>query len=254
MSVSTDDAIRFLIGSGFGAIIGSFLATIAMRWPRGQSVAAGRSRCDGCDRPLRAIELIPIAGAIIARGRCRSCGVAIDPVHNLVEVGSAIIGGLSLWLLPLPAAILIATAGWMLLTLAVLDARELWLPDALTLPLAVLGLTLGDWILPAPLLDRAIGAGLGYGLLFALAIGYRRLRGRDGLGLGDAKLLGAIGAWLGWQLLPFVLLGASLAGLLWALILHLQGKAVDGATKLPFGTFLCLAVAPAAWLGWSLGS
>lgn len=248
-----DDLVRFLLGAGLGAIIGSFLGAMVMRWPRGESIVRGRSRCDGCGRPLAPRDLIPIAGAIMARGRCRACNAPIDPIHGLMEGGAALIGGLAAWLLPLPAAILFALGGWMLLTLAVLDARHFWLPDALTLPLAAIALTVGDWVLPAPFLDRAVGAGLGYGLLFLLAILYRRLRGRDGLGLGDAKLLGAIGAWLGWQLLPLVLLVASLMGLLWALALRLRGDAVDGATRLPFGTFLCLAVAPAAWVGWSIG-
>jgi len=247
------DAIRFLIGSGLGAIIGSFLGAIVMRWPRGQSVMKGRSRCDGCDRVLGPVELIPLFGALLTRGRCRSCGATIDRVHGLMEIGAALIGGIALWLLPIPAAALIAVAGWMLLTLAVLDARHFWLPDALTLPLAALGLTLGDWLLPAPFWDRAIGAILGCSLLFALSLAYRRLRGRDGLGLGDAKLLGAIGAWLGWQTLPLVLLVASVAGLLWALAMRIRGGAIDSTSRLPLGTFLCLAVLPAAWLGWLVG-
>ena len=85
--------------------------------------------------------------------------------------------------------------------------------------------------------------------MFLIAISYRALRGRDGLGLGDAKLLGGIGGWLGWQVLPLVLLLASLGGLLWAALLALSGRQIDGQTALPFGTFLCLAVVPAAALG-----
>lgn len=253
VTLPAGEIVRFLIGSGLGAIIGSFLGAIVTRWPRGDSVLRGRSTCDGCGRTLGVIDLVPIAGALIARGKCRACGSAIDPVHSLMEAGGALIGGLCLWLLPLPAAMLFMLGGWLLLALAILDARHFWLPDALTLPLAVLGLTLGDWVLPAPLSDRLLGAVIGYGGFFLLALAYRRLRGREGLGLGDAKLLGAIGAWLSWSLLPLVLLVASLGGLLWALVLRLRGAALDSTTRLPLGTFLCLAVAPAAWLGWSLG-
>jgi leader peptidase (prepilin peptidase)/N-methyltransferase len=238
------DAARFLIGCGLGAIIGSFLGAIVTRWPRGEGVVRGRSRCDSCDRTLGPLELVPLIGALVARGRCRTCGVRIDPIHSFMEAGAALIGGLALWLLPLPAAGLFMTGGWILLTLAVLDARHFWLPDALTLPLAAIGLTVGDWVLPAPFLDRAIGAGIGYAGLFLLAVSYRRLRGRDGLGLGDAKLLGAIGAWMGWQALPIVLLTASAAGLLWVLFLYLRGRSVDATMRLPLGTFLCMAVIP----------
>ncbi len=240
------DPVRLLIGAGIGLIIGSFLATIVSRWPRGLSVVAGRSRCDGCGRVLGLLDLVPLLGWIVARGRCRTCGAAIDRVHPGIEVGAALIGGLCAYAFaPLPA-LLLAIAGWLLLTLAVLDARHLWLPDALTLPLAALGLTLGDWVLPAAFADRVIGAVAGAGLLFLLALAYRGLRGREGLGLGDAKLLGAIGAWTGWQALPFILLTASAAALLWALLLRARGEALDAQTRVPLGTFLCLAAMP----GW----
>ena len=254
MILPLGDLARLAIGLGLGAIIGSFLGAILLRWPRGESVLRGRSRCDGCGRTLAPRDLVPILSALIARGRCRSCGARIDPAHLIAEVGAALIGGAALWLTPnLLTAGLLATGGWLLLTLALLDARHHWLPDALTLPLAALGLTLGDWVLPASLPDRLIGAAAGYGALGLLAFAYRRLRGRDGLGLGDAKLLGAIGAWFGWALLPLVLLVASVAGLGWAMLLSLRGRAIDRGTALPFGTFLCCAVLPAFWLGWHMG-
>ncbi|MBU0556844.1 MAG: A24 family peptidase [Alphaproteobacteria bacterium] len=246
------DLLRVLLGFGLGLIAGSFLGAIVMRWPRSESVMRGRSVCDACGRTLGVVDLIPLLSGLLARGRCRRCGARIDPAHMIMELGAGLIGGLAFWLLPLPAAVLIALALWLLLALAVLDARHFWLPDLLTLPLAALGLTLGDWLLPAPFWERMIGAAIGYLGLFLLAVSYRRLRGREGLGLGDAKLLGAIGAWLGWQLLPIVLLIASLGGLFWALSLRLRGHALDGGTRLPFGTFLCLAAPVAAALGWTV--
>ena len=234
-----------LIGVGFGAIIGSFLATVASRWPRSQSVITGRSRCENCGRTLTALDLVPLASWLRTRGKCRVCGARIDWVHPLIELGCAVIGGYCAWAFDPLAAVLLALGGWLLLTLAVLDARHMWLPDALTLPLATLGLTLGDWILPAPFWDRAIGAAVGGGFLALLGSFYKRVRGQDGLGLGDAKLLGAIGAWMGWQALPFVLLIASAAAIVWVLALRLTGRSVDGATRIPLGTFLCMAVVPA---------
>lgn len=246
-------AVRFLIGAGLGAIIGSFLATIVSRWPRGASVVTGRSRCDGCDRALGLLDLVPLVGWLVARGKCRTCGARIDPVHPGIEAGAALIGGYCALAFPPLPALLFAVGGWLLLTLAVLDARHMWLPDALTLPLAALGLTLGDWILPAPFMDRVIGAAAGAGLLLLLALGYKRLRGREGLGLGDAKLLGAIGAWLGWQALPFVLLIASITALLWVLALRLRGQAIDAQMRVPLGTFLCLAVVPGWRIALALG-
>jgi len=134
-----------------------------------------------------------------------------------------------------------------LLALAVIDARTSLLPDALTLPLLWLGL-LAAWAgVGVDLRDAVAGAAAGYGVLFVLNEAFRLLRGREGMGRGDAKLAGALGAWLGWQWLPLVLLAACLAGVAWAACRH--GRASLGASY-PFGPFLVAAglaalVAPA---------
>lgn len=245
--------IEPMIGAGAGLIAGSFLAAVVTRWPEGESVLRGRSRCDACSRTLAVRDLVPIISWIVSRGRCRTCGGTIDPAHPIMEGGCALIGVAAFGFAPVMAACVLALGGWLLLALALIDWRHHWLPDALTLPFAALGLTLGEWAGLPPFPDRAIGAVVGYGALFLLALGYRAARGREGLGLGDAKLLGGIGGWLGWAALPIVLLVASVAGLVWAGIGAMRGRPVHAATALPFGSFLCLAVVPgtvlAAWLG-----
>lgn len=238
------EPVAALIGGLAGAILGSFLATLILRWPQGRSVMRGRSACDGCRRTLGARDLIPLVSAMMQRGRCRSCGAAIDPLHGRVEAGCAVIGALALGAMPNLGGIGWAVFGWLLLTLAVLDWRHFWLPDALTLPLAFLGFTIGLWATDVALVDRAIGAAAGYGALLAIALGYRAVRGRDGLGLGDAKLLGALGAWMGWQALPFILLIASATGLL---VMLVTGRAKAAGARVPLGTFLALAAVP-AWI------
>ncbi|AOF97157.1 prepilin peptidase [Sphingobium sp. RAC03] len=238
------EPVAALIGGLAGAILGSFLATLILRWPQGRSVMRGRSACDGCGRTLGARDLIPLFSAMMQRGRCRSCGAAIDPLHGRVEAGCAVIGALALGAMPNLGGIGWAVLGWLLLTLAVLDWRHFWLPDALTLPLAFLGFTIGLWATDVALVDRAIGAAAGYGALLAIALGYRAVRGRDGLGLGDAKLLGALGAWMGWQALPFILLIASVTGLL---VMLMTGRAKAAGARVPLGTFLALAAVP-AWI------
>ena len=238
------EPVAALIGGLAGAILGSFLATLILRWPQGRSVMRGRSACDGCRRTLGARDLIPLVSAMMQRGRCRSCGAAIDPLHGRVEAGCAVIGVLALGMMPNLGGIGWAVFGWLLLTLAVLDWRHFWLPDALTLPLAFLGFTIGLWATDVALVDRAIGAAAGYGALLAIALGYRAVRGRDGLGLGDAKLLGALGAWMGWQALPFILLIASVTGLL---VMLMTGRAKEAGARVPLGTFLALAAVP-AWI------
>lgn len=236
--------VAALIGALAGAIAGSFLGTLILRWPEGRSVMRGRSACDGCGRTLGARDLVPLLSAMIQRGRCRTCGARIDPFHGRVEAACAIIGALAIGGLPDVGGVAWALFSWLLLTLALLDWRHFWLPDALTLPLAFLGFTAGLWTTDVGLPDRIVGAAIGYGALLAIALGYRALRGREGLGLGDAKLLGALGAWFGWQALPFILLIASVLGLA---VMLVTGRATQGGARVPLGTFLALAALP-AWI------
>ncbi|NNC71858.1 MAG: prepilin peptidase [Sphingomonadaceae bacterium] len=237
---------RAIGGAVLGAIIGSFLATLVVRWPTDKSVVAGRSRCDGCNRALRPHELIPLFSYLIHRGRCARCGARIDPVHFLAELVAAGIGAASFLFLSGVAAITAALLGWALLVLAALDLRHFWLPDRITLPLVFAGL--GFSFLPggAAPLDAAIAATAGFALLFLLNTLYRMLRGRDGLGLGDAKLFAAAGAWLGWQLLPFVLLLSSAAALIAIAIRALRSGAPSVTEKFPFGAFLAVSI----WVVW----
>jgi leader peptidase (prepilin peptidase) / N-methyltransferase len=136
---------------------------------------------------------------------------------------------------------------WALLWLSAIDLAVYRLPDVLTLPLIGAGLLVSYYILPGPpILDHAIGAAFGFALLWLLSVGFRKLRGRDGLGLGDAKLTAAAGAWLGWADLPSVLLIASLCGLLiYALIGLIRGRSAL-SVPIAFGGPLALAI----WLVW----
>lgn len=241
--------LALLAPGGFvlGLIIGSFLATILVRWPKGESVAVGRSRCDGCGETLRARELVPVLSYLAARGRCRRCGVRIDGRHVAVELAAGLIGLVAFTAHPLPLAAATAVFGWMLLVLASLDAEHHWLPDALTLPLIPLGIGVAALGLGPPLADRLIGAVAGGAGLWAIGAAYRHLRGREGLGGGDPKLLAGIGAWVGVMQLPLVLLGAALLGLIALLLMRMRGAAVTGTTRLPLGTLLALAAWP-LWL------
>ena len=235
------------IGAGLGLIAGSFLATLIVRWPNGRSVAVGRSACDQCGRALRWFELVPLLSFLASRGRCRTCDGAIDRRHVSIEVAMAAIGAMAFWVAPAFGGLFGALFGWLLLTLAALDVEHHWLPDRLTLPLMLLGLLAGWGGLPPALDDRLIGAVAGFGALWLIATAYRMLRGRIGLGGGDPKLFGAIGAWLGWQMLPFVLLLAALAGLAAVVAMRLRGDAITATTRLPFGALLAVAAFP-VWL------
>ena len=242
------DALAWPVALGvLGLIAGSFLATLVIRWPEGRSVVRGRSACDACGRALRAWELVPLVSALASGGRCRTCGVRIDARHSLIEAGCGALGAVSGWAAPGLEGVAGAVFGWLLVALAALDVTELWLPDVLTAPLALAGLGSGLIGLEPPLVDRAIGGVAGYGLLATVALGYRRWRGREGLGGGDPKLLSAIGLWLGWRMLPWVLLLASAAGLAAVLAARLTGREIARDTPVPFGALLAAAAYP-LWL------
>ncbi len=230
-----------------GAILGSFIAALVTRWPDGRSVTQGRSACDGCGRTLRAVELVPLLSALVLRGRCRGCGAAISPVHWRIELAALAIGVAAGIVAPTPVGIAGAVFGWLLLALASLDLVAFWLPDRLTLLLALAGLASAAHGIDPPIADRLIGGAAGFGTLWLVAYGYRRLRKRDGMGGGDPKLFGAIGLWLGWQMLPAVLLIASMIGLGVVLAAHLKGRVMTADTVLPFGALLAIAAYP-AWL------
>lgn len=242
------DAIAWPVALGVaGLIVGSFLATLVIRWPEGRSVARGRSACDACGKLLWWWELLPLLSALASRGRCRGCGARIDPRHSLIEAACGVIGAVSGWVAPGVVGAGGAVFGWLLVALAALDVAELWLPDALTAPLALAGVATGLLGAEPPLVDRAIGGAAGYGVLALVAFGYRRWRGRDGLGGGDPKLMGAIGLWLGWRMLPFALLLASAAGLAAVLAARVAGREVGRDTPVPFGALLAAAAYP-LWL------
>lgn len=240
-----DGPLWALLLGGLGAIFGSFIAALVIRWPQERSVIAGRSACDACGQLLGPRDLVPLVSALMSRGKCRHCAAPIAPIHWQIEFAALAIGAVAGALLPGAMAIAAAAFGWLLLALAALDLTELWLPDELTLTLALLGLLSGAAGIVPELAERLIGGAVGFAGLFTVALAYRLLRGREGLGGGDPKLFGAIGLWLGWRLLPVVLLLAALTGLGVVVFRLATGRPVSGSDALPFGALLAIAAYPA---------
>lgn len=232
-------------GALLGAIVGSFLAAFVVRWPEGRTLG-GRSSCDHCGETLGWFELVPLVSFLLQRGRCRRCAAPIAAQHFVIELFCAAVGAGALWRFPGIEGLMGAMFGWLLVALGSLDLKHFWLPDLLTASVALLGVAGGIAGLDPPAVDRVIGAVAGFVLLWGIGAGYRMLRGREGLGAGDPKLFGAIGLWTGWQALPYVLLGASAAGLGMALVLMMRQR-VTATTRLPLGTLLACAAFP-VWL------
>lgn len=237
-----------------GPVAGSFLGLVSLRLPEEQPVARGRSACGACGRTLSPIDLVPILSFIALRGRCRTCRGAIPRRYLLMELGCLALGIWSAWVFDGPMALVSALFGWWLLIVAVIDGEHFWLPDRLTLPLAAAGLAQAMALAllggaPMAWIHNLISAAAGFGALWLIAFAYRRLRGREGLGGGDPILLGAIGAWVGWQGLPSVVVWAGIAGLGVVLAMVVARRDVSAEMKLPFGVFLALG----GWMVWVLG-
>jgi leader peptidase (prepilin peptidase)/N-methyltransferase len=226
--------------------IGSFLGLLIQRLPEGAPIARGRSRCDACGTPLRARDLVPLLSWLAAGGRCRYCRQPLGWFYPVVELAALAVAFISVLIDGGQRAWLDCVLGWWLLALGWIDLRSWLLPDALTLPLIIAGLTASFMFDPDQLVNRASGAALGYLSLMTIAALYRALRGREGLGGGDAKLLAASGAWLGAAALPQVILLAALSALASAGFLRLAGIRLGLRSALPFGPFLALAT----WILW----
>lgn len=229
--------------------VGSFLGVVIRRLPDGAPVVWGRSRCPCCATVLRVRDLVPLVSWAAAGGRCRYCGRSIGWFYPGIELAAVAVAAVAVLMSRGQAAWLDCLLGWWLLALGWIDLRRWLLPDALTLPLIIAGLVAGAVFDPERLADRSLGAALGYLSLVAVAAVYRALRGREGLGRGDAKLLAAAGAWVGAAALPQVILLAALSALAAAGCLRLAGARIDARTALPFGPFLAIAI----WGLWLAG-
>lgn len=228
-----------------GPIVGSCLGLLSLRLPAGLPVGMARSACGGCARPLSPLDLIPILSWAAFRGRCRTCATPIPVRYPLIEAGCALVGLWAALTYDGPAAWATAGFGWALLLIAILDAEHFWLPARLSAPLLLAGLLVAAGIEPAAFVERLVGAVAGWAFLAGLAWAYRRWRGRDGLGGGDPLMLAALGAWVGWQGLPSVMLIAAVSGLAVALLLRRLGP----ETRLPLGSLMAVG----AWLVWLYG-
>lgn len=249
-----NNELAWVLASLLGLIFGSFLNVVIYRLPRmvlhdpvqaeepPLSLSLPRSHCPHCGHTLSAWELVPVLSFMFLRGRCHQCRTPISWTYPLTELLNAAVWGLCIAHFgPTPQGWSAAVYGSALLVLARIDLQTTLLPDAITLPLLWAGLaaTSLGWT-DTSLNDAVWGAMLGYALFWLLDGLYLKLRGRHGLGGGDAKLLAAMLAWLGWQSLVSVLLLASLSALLVVLVQWLRGR-LQAQAEIPFGPYLALA-------------
>ncbi len=205
------------------------------------NLAVPGSRCGSCGASIKWWQNVPVVSWLILRGRCASCGAGISLRYPLVE---ALTGIMTLAVLALFGFTWVGLAAllftWILIALTFIDYDTQLLPDQLTLPLVWLGLIANVFGAFTDLTSAVFGAVVGYLSLWSIYWGFKLLTGKEGMGYGDFKLLAAIGAWLGWQVLPGAVLVAAGVGLLYALGSSVAGKR-EASQPIPFGPFLAIA-------------
>lgn len=228
----------------FGAMVGSFLNVCIARIPNDESIVQPRSRCPGCKKAIAAYDNIPILSYLLLRGRCRGCGTGISLRYPLVELLMGILAVALYWRFGLGLAFIsffVFCAGLVVISFIDIDVRIV--PNGISLPGIVIGLLfslLAAYVIPDPVsviptpLSALLGVLIGGGFLLATALIYEKLRGQEGMGMGDVKLLAMIGAFLGGEAIFLTLFLASLTG-------AVVGLASGGGryAKIPFGPFLC---------------
>jgi leader peptidase (prepilin peptidase)/N-methyltransferase len=258
------DPMLFIgIAAVLGVMVGSFLNVVIHRLPRmmeqrwraecaeleGKTAAeterynliVPRSRCPACAQPITALQNIPVVSYLLLGGKCAGCKIRISPRYPFVEILAGALAGYAAWRFgPTLAGLGAIIFVWAMIALAFIDLDTFYLPDDITLPLLWTGLLVNLGSAHVNLQSAVIGAAAGYLALWTVFWLFKLVTGKEGMGYGDFKLLAAIGAWLGWQVLPLVILLSSLVGALIGIGLMIFARH-GRETPIPFGPYLAIA-------------
>ena len=247
-------ALSLAIGSFLNVVIHRLPKMLERQWhdelaelnsqPRASkpryNLVAPRSQCPACGHQIRALENIPLVSYIALGGKCSACEARISPRYPLVEALTGVLSGYVAWRFGFTwttaAALLFV---WAMIALAFIDLDTFYLPDDITLPLIWAGLLVNSGGIFVDLQSAVMGAIAGYLVLWVVFWGYKFATGREGMGYGDFKLLAAIGAWLGWKMLPVVILLSSFVGAVVGISLIIFARHARNV-PIPFGPYLVL--------------
>lgn len=262
-SLESNSALFIVTFAVLGLIVGSFLNVVIYRLPvmmqrswetqcqellemeptpkERFDLIKPDSRCPHCSTPLGALENIPLVSYLLQRGRCKHCHAPISPRYPLIELLTAVLSAVTAWHFGFGPTVLFAVLlTWALIAMSFIDIDHQLLPDDITLPILWLGLLLSLFGLFTDTQSAIIGAAAGYLALWLVYQIFKLVTGKEGMGYGDFKLFALFGAWLGWQLLPLVLLLSSLVGAVIGITLILfRGR--DRQLPIPFGPYLAAA-------------
>jgi leader peptidase (prepilin peptidase)/N-methyltransferase len=209
--------------------------------PETFNLAFPNSHCPQCNTAIKFWQNIPVFSYLLLRGKCGNCQSPISKRYPIVEAVTALLAAIIVWQLnTIPEIMAALVFTWTLICLTMIDIDHKLLPDQITLPLLWLGLMVNSFEMFAPFMDAFWGAVAGYLILWSVYWIFKLITGKDGMGFGDFKLLAALGAWMGWQALPLILIFSSLVGTIIGiaiLTINKQGR----ETTLPFGPYLAVA-------------
>lgn len=261
----TNPVFFYVMAAVFGLLVGSFLNVVIYRLPvmmerewrtecqqflginSGSDAAppfnlvVPRSRCPKCNHAISAIENIPVISYLFLRGKCRACRTPISPRYPAIETTTALITLLMAMHFGVTVqTILAALFAWSLITLTMIDYDHQLLPDSITLPVMWMGIISNTFGLFTNLHSSLYGAVAGYMILWTVYIVFKMVTGKEGMGHGDFKLLAMLGAWMGWQLLPLIIVFSSLIGSIVGIgLIIFRGH--NRAQPIPFGPYLAVA-------------
>ena len=228
-----------------GSLFGSFSNVCIYRLPANKGIVLGRSSCPGCKKVIKWYDNIPLFSFILLKAKCRNCDFKISQQYFIVELFTATIFALIFFIYGL------STTTFLLLILTVffviiffIDLKHFIIPNELTFPLMGIGFlksfdpNLNQYLFPN-YINSLIGGAIGYGVIWIIIFGYKKLKNKEGMGFGDAKLLSAIGFWFGWVSIPFILFFSSFVALAFA-IPDLLRKSKTMSSKIPYGPYLVL--------------
>jgi leader peptidase (prepilin peptidase)/N-methyltransferase len=263
LSVAAAALVGLLVGSFLNVVIHRLPRMLEREWQaqcaelRGETATTDgpynlwlpASACPHCGHRIRWYENIPLLSFALLRGRCSACAHPIAWRYPLVEAVSGLLTGYAVWHFGLGAQALTAVVLiWSLLALTAIDLDTHLLPDRITQPLLWAGLLVNWQGVFVPLEDALLGAVAGYLTLWLVYHAFKLTTGKEGMGYGDFKLLAALGAWLGWQMLPLIILASSLVGAVVGIVL-ITVAGHDRARPIPFGPWLALGGVVALFWG-----
>ncbi|GAB1268811.1 type IV prepilin peptidase/methyltransferase PilD [Aurantivibrio infirmus] len=247
-----------------GLLVGSFLNVVILRLPKMMenewkndccellkiensasteifNLGFPNSHCPNCNHKIRAWENIPVISYLFLKGQCSSCKKSISIRYPIIELISGLLAGYVIYFYgATPQGLTALLLLWALIALTAIDIDTQYLPDNITLPLLWLGLLINSFDVFTDIYSAVYGAIAGYGILWSVYWLFKLLTGKEGMGFGDFKLLAALGAWMGWEALPVIIILSSLVGA----VIGIAGILIQGRDKnipIPFGPYLAIA-------------